>query len=333
MTPYRNSTQAFKELLLKLQLEGTTIAVRGSETVELRSELIEITNPTERCIVLPGRRNNIFATIAESIWVLTGRNDIAFLDGYLKRAGEFSDDGVTWRAGYGPRLRDWNGTDQIAAVLNILKEAPDSRRAVITLFDPDRDFTESKDIPCNNWLHFLVRGGRLHLNIVARSTDLVWGFSAINAFEWSVLQEMMAHWLGLEVGDFKFFTSSLHLYERHYAMLAGADGTVSARTIYDDCPQIARFATDWLDFDRTLNEWMVAEAAIRRGEAFSLAAVNFTDPLLLQFIQMIDIYWALQRGASSRVLDDKIANLGASDLALAAREFIERRSNQRKANV
>lgn len=325
MSTYRNTTEAFKDLLARIRTDGASITVRDKSTLELRSELIEITHPIERCIVIPGRGNNIFATIAETMWVLSGRNEIAYLEGYLRRAGEFSDDGRTWRAGYGPRLRRWNGRDQLAAVKAMLSNDPSSRRAVVSLYDPDRDFVESKDIPCNNWLHFLVREGKLHLNVVARSTDLVWGFSAINAFEWSVLQEMMAYWLGAEIGEFRFFASSLHIYERHYELLETID-TAGSGTAYDQSPRLARFATDWTEFDLTLEDWMTAESAIRRGEELSLTDVTFCDPLLLQFIQMIDIYWAHKRGAGEDVLNHKLSQLAGSDLELAAREYLGRDS-------
>ncbi|PDQ34164.1 MAG: hypothetical protein B5766_13125 [Candidatus Lumbricidophila eiseniae] len=54
-------------------------------------------------------------------------------------------------------------------------------------------------------LHFLVRHGRLSLNVALRSNDVLWGFSGINTFEWSVLQEMMAYWVGVEIGPASFF--------------------------------------------------------------------------------------------------------------------------------
>jgi len=103
----------------------------------------------------------------------------------------------TWRGAYGPRLRNWFGVDQVAAVFQLLRADHASRRAVINLFDPSRDFAQSKDVPCNNWLHFLIRDGHLVLNVVTRSNDIMWGFSGINTFEWSVLHEMMAFWLGV----------------------------------------------------------------------------------------------------------------------------------------
>jgi thymidylate synthase len=59
--------------------------------------------------VLPGRNNNVFAQLAETAWVLAGRNDLAFLGHYLPRVADFSDDGRTWRGAYGPRIRRWGG--------------------------------------------------------------------------------------------------------------------------------------------------------------------------------------------------------------------------------
>jgi len=44
----------------------------------------------------------------------------------------------------------------------------------------------------------MIRDGKLHMNVIVRDNDAVWGFSEINSFEWSVLQEMMAYWTGLK---------------------------------------------------------------------------------------------------------------------------------------
>jgi len=51
--------------------------------------------------------------------------------------------------------------DQLDEIRRLLNADLESRRAVAVLFDPAKDFTETLDVPCNNWLHFLVRHGRL----------------------------------------------------------------------------------------------------------------------------------------------------------------------------
>jgi thymidylate synthase len=192
---YRNAAAAMVAKLSQLLLTGEEVSVRGKLTRESMQQLVSLSNPLERCIVVPARHNNVFASIAETMWVIAGRSDIAYLSNYLPRAVKFSDDGETWRAGYGPRLRHWPGVDQFDAVVRTLTTAPTSRRAVMSIFDPSVDYQDSLDVPCTNWLHFTVRDNKLDLSIAVRSNDIMWGFSGINTFEWSVVQEMMAHWL------------------------------------------------------------------------------------------------------------------------------------------
>ncbi|MBT2483091.1 MULTISPECIES: thymidylate synthase [unclassified Microbacterium] len=326
MSTYRDVQAAFVEELRSIMEFGEHIEVRGQSTRELRARLIEIKDIRARYVVVPHRHNNVFASIAESMWVISGRNDLGYLGAYLKRAHEFSDDGTTWRAGYGPRLRDWNGIDQLAEVVAILRADPSSRRAVVSIFDPDRDFVSSNDIPCNNWLHFLIRDGRLDLHIAARSTDIWWGFSGINAFEWTLLLEMMAHWLDQEPGRLVFFSSSIHLYQRHFEpatqMLQHVSDTGEAHGQDDTAP--LTFSTSWDDFPAELEEWMRVETAVRSGD--SLDALNYvlTDPLLTGYARMIDVFWAFKRGADDTDLERRLCGIGDSRLMIAAAEYLGR---------
>jgi thymidylate synthase len=289
---YRNAEAAFISKLQELRSMGHEVRVRGNLTRELNHQTVMLAFPLERCIVVPHRRNNVFATIAETVWVIAGRNDVAYLTDYLPRAIDFSDDGTTWRAGYGPRLRSWGGVDQIAAVRRLLLSAPESRRAVMSIFDPASDFESSKDIPCTNWLHFTLRNGVLDLNVAVRSNDLIWGFSGINTFEWSVLQEMMAFWLGASVGQANYFISSLHIYERHFARADKMLAADARRSSYKEAPAKVRFATKFEDFDGVLEQWFQLEGRIRTGTCPSSEIEAFPDPLLRDFLWMLAAYWA-----------------------------------------
>lgn len=325
MTRFRNTEEAFLALLAAIIDDGEEVTVRGSTTREIRSQLVEIEQPQERVIVIPGRNNSVFASIAESMWVLAGRDDVSYLEGYLKRARDFSDDGATWRGAYGPRLRNWHGADQLRAIVALLSADPDSRRAVASLYDPAQDMVESRDVPCNNWLHFLRRNGQLHLHVAARSTDIWWGFSGINIFEWALLLEMMAHWLGDLPGQLSFFTSSLHLYERHdekaRAVLSAAE---SRSGTYPSGPDAHPFTTPFDEFDAVVAQWMGLEQQLRSGANLRDLTIPFTDALLQQYIRMIDIYWAFKRGMQPSDLADRIGGLGNTDLAHAANEFVRR---------
>jgi thymidylate synthase len=324
MSAFRNVNGAFVGMLDRVLTEGVKTESRVGPTIELISQTIVIEQPLERFVFAPGRNGNPFAAIAESLWVLAGRSDLAYLTPYLKRAPDFSDDGGrTWRAGYGPRLRSWHGTDQLAAVRNLLHDSPTSRRAVASLFDPSEDFQVSNDVPCNNWLHFLARDGHLDLNVAARSTDIWWGFSGINAFEWSVALEMMARWLGLQPGVLTFFTSSLHLYERHYDQAR----TVLSRA-ESDSPYVGqsrmRYDTAWEDASGALAQWMDLEESLRTGTDLDALALPFGDPLLMGYLRAIDVFWSFKRRAAPAKLEQRLDLLGDSDVGAVAREFINR---------
>lgn len=133
-----------------------------------------------------------------------------------------------WRAGYGKRIRNWpnykiNGLnqpqtiDQLEYVYETLKKHPASRQAVISLWNPSEDCTveKTKDFPCSNWLHFMIRDNKLDCVLTIRSNDLIWGLSSINVYEFTVIQEILARLLGVEVGKYWHFADSLHIYKKN----------------------------------------------------------------------------------------------------------------------
>lgn len=321
---WRNATHAFVENLRDLVSRGSRIHVRGEDTLELQNRVIELEHPLERCIVAPGRRNNIFATIAETMWVLAGRSDIRLLSLYLPRAKDFSDDGYTWRAGYGPRLRNWGGVDQLFAVARLLRVDRNTRRAVMSIFDPAEDFVESRDIPCNNWIHCYIRDEALHMNVAVRSNDIMWGFSGINTFEWSVIQEILAYWTGARVGTATFFVSSLHLYSRHERRAVDILERSPYVTCYESDISSISFQTPSTGFDESLNDWFALETAVREDPDKAQGAVEaYGDPLFKHFLSLLRVY-AGARTWPSQVLRAELAALPETDLTFAAYEYFAR---------
>ena len=291
----------------------------------MRNKITILQRPLERCLFLPHRGNEIVATIAETLWVLAGRDDIGWLSVFLPRASDFSDDGVRWRGAYGPRLRNWHGVDQIAQNLRLLREEQSTRRAVISLFDPDRDFVHSKDIPCNNWLHWLIRDNQLHLNIAVRSNDIIWGFSGVNSFEWSVLQEMMAHWLGMNVGDATFFASSFHLYDRHRNRARKMINSFRGVNCYDFGIYSPAFGTDFKDMHDAFEAFFVLEGQARHDPDRHIDYQrNLVDPLLSVCLAILRIHHGMKAGWSTMRLSQEMASLPCCDLSAAAYEFYMR---------
>jgi len=318
MRTYRNISVATTQIVEELLGAGRPVAVRGATTREVIARQTRLERPLERYLFVPGRNNDVFAQVAETIWVLAGRDDIAWLERYLPRAPQFSDDGTTWRAAYGPRLRNWNGRDQINEVRRLLSEDRSSRRAVTSLFDPARDFIQSKDIPCTNWLGWIIRDDFLHMNVVLRSNDVLWGFSGVNSFEWSVLQEMLAFWLGAEVGAADYFAMSLHLYDRHVDRAARIVEAAHGLSPYDFGVGRAAFRTPWPQFDASLNRWFELEAAVSAEPDRPIGSLGcLDDPLLNGALTLVHLRWASKIWSDER-LAQELGKLPPADYVAAA---------------
>jgi len=114
--------------------------------------------------------------------------------------------------GYGPRLFNWKGLTQLDNVTDILRRKPDSRQAVIQLFDGDDIVGEHGDVPCTSTLQFMLRGGKLHMLTNMRSNDAFLGLPH-DFFCFTMLQEIVARSLSMELGTYKHAVGSLHLYD------------------------------------------------------------------------------------------------------------------------
>jgi thymidylate synthase len=316
---FRSVNEALPSLAHMLLTEGTDVPSRVGATKELTFQHFTITDPLQREIVVEGRKANIAAQIAETMWVLSGRNDVEWLSAYLPRAADFSDDGTTWRAGYGPRLRNWQGelhgtgigADQMMNIIRLLQEDPGTRRAVMSLWAPYEDVAPSKDIPCNNWLHFLSRDNVLDLHVAIRSNDLVWGWSGINQFEWSVLLEVVAHYAGLQVGGIHYAVSSLHMYDRHWDKAP----TWKVRTVHTQRDR--RFDSQGLDWDMLCAAWFKLEDRIRNvgtkctgpgcdGCVLAKDIAAFPDPMLRSWLNVLGWWWTGQGGWLHSVQDSRL---------------------------
>lgn len=187
-------------------------ASRGG-TTEITGALLQLSNPRARLSRTENKRV-FFSCLGELLWYLAGSRDLQFIKYYVSRYAEESDDGLTIHGAYGPRLFRMRSHDQIANVLLLLRRKPQSRRAVIQLFDASDLAVEHRDIPCTCTLQFMIRGSRLHLFTSMRSNDAYIGLPH-DVFAFTMLQEIMARSLSVDVGSYKHAVGSLHLYDKH----------------------------------------------------------------------------------------------------------------------
>jgi thymidylate synthase len=186
-------------------------ATRGRFT-ELFGPVLHLTNPRAR-LSRSEMRGKVFSALGEWLWYLSGDNDYSFIDYYVP--GRYADetaDGKTVRSGYGERLFDFRGINQLKTVIKLLQERRSTRRAVIQLFDASDIERQYASIPCTCTLQFLVRDGRLNMLTNMRSNDAYFGLPH-DVFAFTMIQEVVARSIGVELGEYKHCAGSLHLYE------------------------------------------------------------------------------------------------------------------------
>jgi len=122
-----------------------------------------------------------------------------------------SDDNGDVNSNYGWQ---WNRSEQLKKIINILKDDIYSRRASISIYDAKEIDTYSKDTPCTYAVNFYYNNDSLNMSVMMRSNDLWFGFCN-DQYCFSELQSIVAKELNLKVGEYFHFVNNLHLYNRN----------------------------------------------------------------------------------------------------------------------
>ena len=208
-------SESLDDILMRLYTFLPSSGVRNvgsrGETLELLGVALRISNPRAR-LSRSENRGKPFSALGELLWYLSGSNDLSFIKEYLPLYQNDADDDGTVHGGYGPRLFAMRGTiNQIASVIDLLQRKPSSRRAVIQLFNAEDISSEHKEVPCTTTMQFFQRDGRLHMAVTLRSNDAYKGVPH-DVFCFTMLQEMIACQLGVELGEYYQYVGSMHAY-------------------------------------------------------------------------------------------------------------------------
>ena len=165
------------------------------------------------------KKLHLKSIIQELIWFLSGDTNVA----YLKRHGvsiwnDWADANGDLGPVYGKQWRSWaapdGGTiDQIREAVETLKTNPDSRRIIVSAWNP-ADIPDMALAPCHCLFQFYVAEGRLSCQLYQRSADVFLGVP-FNIASYALLTLMMAQVAGLEPGEFVHTFGDAHLYQNH----------------------------------------------------------------------------------------------------------------------
>jgi thymidylate synthase len=161
-----------------------------------------------------------FKSIAyELLWFLRGDSNVGWLrDNGVTIWDEWADASGELGPVYGVQWRSWptpNGEqiDQISSVIEAIRTDPDSRRHIVTAWNP-ADIPRMALAPCHAFFQFYVADGKLSCQLYQRSADMFLGVP-FNIASYALLTHLVAAQTGLDVGDFVWTGGDCHIYDNH----------------------------------------------------------------------------------------------------------------------
>ncbi len=206
-----------------------------------------------------------------------------FIRPYIPAYVEDSDDGLTVHGGYGPRIFRQRGHDQLENAIQQLRASSTSRRAVIQVFDAEDNAKRFKEVPCTTTLQLLLREGRLHLIVTMRSNDAYLGLPH-DVFCFTMLQEIVARILGVDLGGYRHFVGSMHLYDKNRAaarqyLAEGFQRRIEMPPMPEGDPRPA------------IRHMFDAEQLVRTGKPVDAGSLGL-DPYWADLVRLLQIHFA-----------------------------------------
>lgn len=207
-----DNRSGYSQIIDYLLYHGTEQDSRNGKTIELEDVVIEVANPTITAAngVRPFYSPEI--GLVEGLQLVSGVSDSALTAQIQPNFRNYMEDdtGKFWGA-YGPRI-----VNQLPIIIERLRDDPDTRQAVITLWDPEFDaHGGKKDHPCTSLFNFRIRDGKLNMSTFMRSNDAIHGWP-FDLIQFSMLMQSMAHELGVGIGTYSHHVGSFHIYEPHW---------------------------------------------------------------------------------------------------------------------
>jgi thymidylate synthase len=205
MIRFLNANSAFGFYYFQVQRYG----VRVENTFALLNEGFYIDNPMDNKITFDFRNWTVDYAEKEWQWYLSKNPSAEEISKSAPIWRQHMDSGGHVNSNYGYQ---WSRNSQIDYVVHELKRNPQSRRALLTMYDGKENAGYAKDTPCTLNIGFTIADNKLNMNVMMRSNDLWFGFCN-DQYCFSKLQQLIANRLSIEIGWYYHFTNNLHLYD------------------------------------------------------------------------------------------------------------------------
>jgi thymidylate synthase len=170
--------------------------------------------------LLTTKKLHLRSIIYEMLWFIKGDTNIKYLnDNKVTIWDEWADENGDLGPVYGHQWRSWPAPDgrkidQLAAVINSLKNNPDSRRHIVSAWNP-AEVDQMALPPCHSLFQFYVADGKLSCQLYQRSADVFLGVP-FNIASYALFTMMIAQECGYELGDFVHTLGDAHIYTNHF---------------------------------------------------------------------------------------------------------------------
>lgn len=210
----------YEELLAEVRENGTFKEDRtGTGTVSVFGRQIRF-DLSKGFPLITTKKVHFHSVVGELLWFLRGESNTKFLtDNNIRIWNEWADDDGELGPVYGVQWRSWptpNGghIDQIASVIEQIKNNPDSRRILVSAWNV-ADLPDMALMPCHVMFQFYVADGKLSCQLYQRSADMFLGVP-FNIASYALLTHMVASLCDLEVGEFIWTGGDTHIYSNHF---------------------------------------------------------------------------------------------------------------------
>jgi thymidylate synthase len=210
-TTFYNAQEAFEFYYDEILSKGKKL----DNTLFMQNIGFYIENPLDRNINTYFRKwKNSYAEL-EWEWYLSANRSVEDIKKHAKIWDKMHSGDNIVNSNYGYQ---WNRSNQIGFIIYELSKNPNSRRAVLTIYDGKEHLDHVYDTPCTLNIVFSISEKKLNMSVLMRSNDLWFGFCN-DQYCFSKLQELIGNKLNIDLGWYYHFANNIHLYDIHHNKL------------------------------------------------------------------------------------------------------------------
>jgi thymidylate synthase len=215
-----NANELFINASKELIANGKYVSPRGLKTLEIEDAWLILKDPNKSIVTLSERKIDLDYLEGEIAWYLSGSLQVEDIAKHSKFWNNIQNKDGTVNSNYGflAMKEKHNGKTQYQWCVDRIKEDKDTRQAIINYNQPKHKFEDNKDFVCTIAQLFRVNDNKLDSTVLMRSNDMIRGLTYDMPW-FTLVQKQLAEETGYDLGVYKHYSASFHVYEKHFDMV------------------------------------------------------------------------------------------------------------------